>query len=1423
MAQSVNFTMDPQGNGHAAGLSANAAVFIPRNYGPPIPPLQTIPTYMTNCFPFVQPDFNGNRLGGNHGNWSRQHRPNRFGNRNNSGHHGNRFPTPNKFSEPPLFPFTSPPPQDPYFNQFMPPPNNFLINNMTSLPVMPSDGESGFENDINSNNFSSNSRRRRNQRDKNSNNINNNIWRSNESIGTDDSGRKTDSSNRQRRRTNSGKKGGSKKDSPRAPVLVLYEREVQTDFSENFAYKTLEEHPSSLYRKSHRRNMRQNDNRERDINSDSGYSSPLHKRNQITIGTQSDSTLSWKLTSNSIQSDDPSIVHAATVPQQKFSYAFIAQKEPSPRPVINQDNQKSAESVRTGQQKSSNNQNKGKPSSGNHGNRSHDSQLANRNTSNTYDLNNQHINKHANKKSEVSDKFQGDIQTKRNQVRKTGQTNSDEETRGFSRKGTTSLDENDYGFSRTKNLRLDKQGERKQSHESNFNKNILKEDKKKENGENLENEFIGNEAAGESGAQGKKKRRRRRKRKKKSTDDPADSQDEADLEPKQEVELHFEDVEEFPDLSSAKALSNKSSAVGISYSAILQTVPVSRPSTVERNKTSSSEDSPRKDNSSLEDKGTRASRRRRKRKDILNTAAENELAEIGLEQQMLKEQCLKTQGQKSHKDEKGQTPGILKVNPKAQNSGKKSKQNVSLDLGAVIDALEQKKTISLTSGARTEQKVKAEQPKNKEEQKSKGSHNVLDASAPIKRGKERETPKAKKPSPLKKVILKEREEKKHLKMLEGTESGSTEAAVGIGVVSAESDLSQDAMSTKSSIDYTGTPGSANLSPVSQTSPISMSPLSPGTSPLSSEVNSPIAGAVGKDVVKKIHSRRFREYCNQVLDKDIDECATTLLQDLVRFQDRMYHKDPSKAKLKRRLVLGLREVAKHLKLRKIKCVIISPNLEKIQSKGGLDDALNNILTLCNEQNVPFVFALGRRALGRACAKMVPVSVVGIFNYSGSEENFKQLIDLTAKARESYGEMVAAIEIEIKEYPMKKQQPTIPHVFAHMGHSRTPSGASVLSFTSSILSEPISENYPHSEPETDSKGYEIVKDDALIKQGLPTDSSGYQTQMRIIHSNTKNNDDDGNEADNEEEGDRINKNSLRKSEENLSLDASALPHIDSIHSGPHDLNTEILSQHSGRTLENCEAMSTHSSRTLGDGSSTILADFGDRSKHGTPKSTESPSNTLQRGKVVDEERIQHWVDETSSRLENLALEEESYEDSTDEMTESDESDEKYNFEMHNEDNKKKIIDYSAGDTENKNNELPENSKKLCDSKTDMEKVSEKLQKIASDSCDGEQINSNAIPSSCDIVNSSDNSMVEIETDSKNCSEKSDIEDSNPLSENSNMADCKINTEKASTDISTGDAIKSSDQLNVISDTTKDLTRDTNLDKNTTSPKNVEIHFD
>lgn len=59
------------------------------------------------------------------------------------------------------------------------------------------------------------------------------------------------------------------------------------------------------------------------------------------------------------------------------------------------------------------------------------------------------------------------------------------------------------------------------------------------------------------------------------------------------------------------------------------------------------------------------------------------------------------------------------------------------------------------------------------------------------------------------------------------------------------------------------------------------------------------------------------------------------------------------------------------------------LPMLISLGGLDEALYNVIAMAREQEIPFVFALGRKALGRCVNKLVPVSVVGIFNYFGAE--------------------------------------------------------------------------------------------------------------------------------------------------------------------------------------------------------------------------------------------------------------------------------------------------------------------------------------------------------------------------------------------------------------------------------------------------------
>ena len=169
----------------------------------------------------------------------------------------------------------------------------------------------------------------------------------------------------------------------------------------------------------------------------------------------------------------------------------------------------------------------------------------------------------------------------------------------------------------------------------------------------------------------------------------------------------------------------------------------------------------------------------------------------------------------------------------------------------------------------------------------------------------------------------------------------------------------------------------------------------------------------------IHSRKFREYCQQTLSPDIDESARLLLQDLTRFQDRLYNRDPIKARSRRRLVFGLREVSKHLAIKKLACVILAPNIEKIETAGGLDQAVQRLLTLASEREVPLVFALKRRALGHACKKPVPVSCVGIFNYQGSEDNYKRMMQLTEAAQERYRAMVAEVERALQPAPVQEQ--------------------------------------------------------------------------------------------------------------------------------------------------------------------------------------------------------------------------------------------------------------------------------------------------------------------------------------------------------------------------------------------------------------------
>uniref|UniRef100_A0A8C1II86 SECIS binding protein 2 like n=1 Tax=Cyprinus carpio TaxID=7962 RepID=A0A8C1II86_CYPCA len=344
-------------------------------------------------------------------------------------------------------------------------------------------------------------------------------------------------------------------------------------------------------------------------------------------------------------------------------------------------------------------------------------------------------------------------------------------------------------------------------------------------------------------------------------------------------------------------------------------------------------------------------------------------------------------------------------------AGKKSRTPVQLDLGDMLAALEKQ-----------QQAMRARQLNNTKPLSYTGTHthththktnltglkntytpphNILDSSTPrVKRGKEREIPKVKKTTAMKKIILQEREVKKGKSSAEHSVSGADEQRDALSFT--------DPLTQEQDENGLSMPSDASLSPASQNSPYSITPVSQG-SPVSSGIGSPMAASA----ITKIHSRRFRE-------SQISLCAAAA-------------------------AAGCEWVwnSRAAVLLNTECVCVCV-------KGGLDEALYNVIAMAREQEIPFVFALGRKALGRCVNKLVPVSVVGIFNYSGAETLFNKLVSLTEEARRAYKDMVSALEQEQAEEALKN----VKKVTHHMGHSRNPSAASAISFCS-VISEPISE--------------------------------------------------------------------------------------------------------------------------------------------------------------------------------------------------------------------------------------------------------------------------------------------------------------------------------------------------------------------------------
>lgn len=137
-------------------------------------------------------------------------------------------------------------------------------------------------------------------------------------------------------------------------------------------------------------------------------------------------------------------------------------------------------------------------------------------------------------------------------------------------------------------------------------------------------------------------------------------------------------------------------------------------------------------------------------------------------------------------------------------------------------------------------------------------------------------------------------------------------------------------------------------------------------------------------VPKIPNSGPRSYAVKVNDDRAVPLLIEMLGELMRLQERS--KDDKNARARRRLVMGLREVARGIRAHKVKMVVMANNLDEY---GAIDAKLQEILEIARAEDVPVVFEFNKRKLGKAIGKSIKVSVVGIQSADGAQEQFKKL--------------------------------------------------------------------------------------------------------------------------------------------------------------------------------------------------------------------------------------------------------------------------------------------------------------------------------------------------------------------------------------------------------------------------------------------------
>lgn len=150
---------------------------------------------------------------------------------------------------------------------------------------------------------------------------------------------------------------------------------------------------------------------------------------------------------------------------------------------------------------------------------------------------------------------------------------------------------------------------------------------------------------------------------------------------------------------------------------------------------------------------------------------------------------------------------------------------------------------------------------------------------------------------------------------------------------------------------------------------------------------------------------YEEYIDYLPTNDLTEVTSHLLLKLKKFFYRQKN-SASSHKPKKRFISGMKECCRnalrgYLIFRKVKAMIIAIDIERVPGEGGLDELLESLIYNCEYMNIPMIYSHKRQNLGRIIKnKALSLSCVGIMDYSGVEDSFNQMVNLSNELKEEY---------------------------------------------------------------------------------------------------------------------------------------------------------------------------------------------------------------------------------------------------------------------------------------------------------------------------------------------------------------------------------------------------------------------------------------